>query len=233
MNKLRVGLVLVALVGTNLGLGGVLLADDRPKGPDEDGTKPALTRIAGEGMMNSHAYQYLTELSDDIGSRVTGSPAERKSEEWAAAKMKAMGLENVHLEKYTIWKGWTRGTAEAQLLSPAPHRLHVDAMGWTGSTVAGGAEGDVVTVNMFDIDEEIKNVSRLRGKVALVTQSGRPKKNFMMLFASFGDFLKAAHDAGAIAVIGGQGGSKSTGMNLTHTGILGFDNDFAIPVVSM
>jgi Zn-dependent M28 family amino/carboxypeptidase len=55
----------------------------------------------------------------------------------------------------------------------------------------------------------------------------------MLLFATFGDFLKAAHDAGAIAVIGGQGGSKSAGMNLTHTGILGFDTDYAIPVVSM
>jgi len=41
------------------------------------------------------------------------------------------------------------------------HRLHVDAMGWTGSTAAGGAEGEVVTVNLFDIDEEVKNVSRL------------------------------------------------------------------------
>jgi len=229
MRKYLAGLAMFGLFGTS----GMVLADDRPKGPEEDGTKPALARIAGEGMMNSHAFEYLTELSDDIGSRVTGSPAERKSEEWGAAKMKAIGLENVHLEKYTIWKGWTRGTAEAQLLSPTPHRLHVDAMGWTGSTVVGGAEGDVVTVNMFDIDEEIKKVSRLRGKVVLVTQSGRPKKNFMMLFASFGDFLKAAHDAGAIAVIGGQGGSKSTGMNLTHTGILGFDNDYAIPVVSM
>src|SRR5205807_8256692 len=87
--------------------------------------------------------------------------------------------------------------------------------------------------NLFDIDEEVKNVSRLKGKVVLVTQSGRPKKSFMLLFATFGDFLKAAHDAGAIAVIGGQGASKSTGMNLTHTGILGFDVDFAIPVVSM
>jgi hypothetical protein len=229
MHKYLAGLAMFGLFGAS----GMALADDRPKGPEEDGTKPALARIAGEGMMNSHAFEYLTELSDDIGSRVTGSPAERKSEEWGAAKMKAIGLENVHLEKYTIWRGWTRGTAEAQLLSPTPHRLHVDAMGWTGSTVAGGVEGDVVTVNMFDIDEEIKNVSRLRGKVVLVTQSGRPKKNFMMLFASFGDFLKAAHDAGAIAVIGGQGGSKSAGMNLTHTGILGFDNDYAIPVVSM
>jgi len=233
MNKLRARFVAVALVGTSLGWGGLMRADDRAKGPEEDGTKPALARIAGEGFMNSHAYQYLTELSDDIGARVTGSAAERKAEEWGAAKMKAIGLENVHLEKYTIWKGWTRGTAEAQLLSPAPHKLHVDAMGWTGSTAVGGAEGDLAPVNLFDIDEEIKNVSRLKGKIVLVTQSGKPKKSFMLLFATFGDFLKAAHDAGVIAVIGGQGGSKSTGMNLTHTGILGFDVDYAVPVVSM
>jgi carboxypeptidase Q len=229
MNRFSAVLAVIGILGAS----GAALADDRPKGPDEDGTKPALTRIAGEGMMNSHAFQYLTELSDDIGSRVTGSPAERKAEEWSAAKMKAIGLENVRLEKYTIWKGWTRGTAEAQLLSPTPHKLHVDSMGWTGSTAAGGAEGDLVTINLFDIDEEIKNASRLKGKIVLVTQKGQPKKPFMLLFASFGSFLKAAHDAGAVAVIGGQGGSKSSGMNLTHTGILGFDADYAIPVVSM
>jgi hypothetical protein len=34
-------------------------------------------------------------------------------------------------------------------------------------------------------------------------------------------------------VIGGQGGRKSSGLNLTHTGILGFDADFSVPVVSM
>src|SRR5882724_8995341 len=201
----RVGVVATVLCAAALAAGGAVLADDRPKGPEEDGTKPALTRIAGEAMMNSHAYEYVTELSDDIGSRVTGTPAERKAEEWGAAKMKAIGLENVHLEKYTIWKGWTRGSADAQLLSPTPHKLHVDAMGWTGSTDAGGAEGEVATVNLFDIDDEIKNASRLKGKVVLVVQKGQPKKNFMMLFASFGDFLRAAHDAGAIAVIGGQG----------------------------
>ena len=229
MNRVGVGLVAVWFLAGS----GTALADDRPKGPDEDGTKPALARIAGEGMLNSHAYQYLTELGDDVGSRVTGSPADHKAEEWGVAKMKAIGLENVHLERFTIWKGWTRGTAEAQLLSPAPHKLHVDAMGWTGSTAADGVEGDLVPVNMFQIDEEIRNVSRLKGKIALVTQRGKPRKDLVMLFAEFGDFLKAAHDAGVLAVIGGQGGSKSYGMNLTHTGILGFDEDFPIPVVSM
>src|SRR5256886_12893492 len=62
---------------------------------------------------------------------------------------------------------------------------------------------------------------------------GEPKKSGDVLFAIFGDFLRAASKAGAIAVIGGQGGSKALGMNLTHTGILGFDADFAIPVLSL
>jgi len=232
----RVFVKLAVLTVASVGLAVLpLRADNRstPKGPDEDGTKPALTRIAGEGMMNSHAFEFLTELSDDIGGRVTGTPAERKAEDWGVAKMKSIGLENVHTEKYTIWRGWTRGTAEGEILTPVRHKLHVDAMGWTGSTPAGGAEGDLVTVNMFDIDNEIKHVSRLKGKIVLVTTKGKPTKDEMSLFAMFGDFLKAAGSAGAIAVIGGQGGGKSTGMNLTHTGILGFNADFAVPVVSM
>jgi len=210
-------------------------ADNRPapKGPDEDGTKPALVKIAGEAMIDSHAFQYLTELSDDIGSRVTGSPAERKAEQWGVAKMKAIGLENVHTEKYQLWRGWTRGMAQGELLEPIRRPLHVDAMGWTGSTPAGGAEGQVVTVNLFDIEEEVKHASRLSGKIVLVIIEGAPKKNEESLFAIFGDFLKAAGKAGAVAVIGGQAGAKASGMNLTHTGILGFDADFSIPVLSM
>jgi carboxypeptidase Q len=234
MRRLLAGMAVAAL-GFTLGGAWAVRADNRPvpKGPDEDGTKPALVKIAGEGMMDSHAFQYLTELSDDIGSRVTGSPAERKAEEWGVAKMKAMGLENVHTEKYQLWRGWTRGTAQAEMLEPMRRPLHVDAMGWTGSTPAGGAEGEVVPVNLFDIDEEVKHASRLSGKIVLVMRYGTPKRDEDSLFAIFGDFLKAAGKAGAVAVIGGQAGSKASGLNLTHTGILGFDADFAIPVVSM
>src|SRR5215470_8491650 len=216
-----------------LALAGVAAADNKVKGPKEDGTMPALTKIAGEGLLNSRAYQYLTELSDDIGSRVTGSPEERKSEEWAVAKMKEMGLENVHTEKYTIWRGWTRGSADAQLLSPMKRKLHIDAMGWVGSTAPNGADADVVTVNLFNLDEEAKNLGRLKSKIVLVQSKGKPKKDFTLIFADFGNFLKSLSNAGVVAVIGGQGGSRSVGMNLTHTGILGFDADFAVPIVSM
>ena len=63
MNRVGVGVAAMVLGAVALAAGGAVLADDRPKGPEEDGTKPALTRIAGEAMMNSHAYEYLTELS--------------------------------------------------------------------------------------------------------------------------------------------------------------------------
>src|SRR5437867_3393858 len=200
----RMQRILVGLLAASLSLLGLpLRAENRtaPKGPDEDGTKPALVRIAGEGLLNSHAFGFLTELSDDIGGRVTGTPADRQAEEWGVAKMKSLGLENVHTEQYTIWRGWTRGTAEGEILAPVHHRLQIDAMGWTGSTPAGGAEGDVVRVNMFDIENELKNVSRLKGKIALVTAKGQPPQNEMNLFALFGDFLKAAGTARVLAVI--------------------------------
>ena len=204
-----------------------------PKGPDEDGTKPALTAIAGEGFYNSHAFAYLTELTDNVGGRVTGSPAGQKAIDWGLAKMNAIGLQNVHAEKWSMWKGWTRGSAFAEMLAPLRHPLTVDAMGWTGSTPAEGADAEVVTANLFDLDSEMADMSRFRGKVVLMKPEGVPKKNFWMIFAQYGDFLKDLHKAGAVAVIGGQGGFKAEGMHLTHTGILGFAQDFAIPVVDM
>jgi len=207
-------------------------ADERFKGPDEDGTKPALAKIAGEGMMNSHAFEYLTELSDNVGARVTGTPEAQKAIDWGIAKMRGIGLENVRAEKWQLWRGWRRGTADAELITPIRHKLHVDAMGWTGSTAAGGVEGEIVPVNVLDLDHEMKEVAGLKGKIALVVAKGNPRRGGDT-FARFGDFLRSAAKAGVLLVIGGQGGGKASGMNLTHTGILGFDADFAIPVVSM
>src|SRR5260370_3462295 len=66
----------------------------------------------------------------------------------------------------------------------------------------------------------------------MMTAKGRRNKSFFLIFAQFCDFLKAAGSAGASAVIGGPMG-KSVGMNLTHTGILGFNADCAMPVVSI
>ncbi|MGH7836197.1 MAG: M28 family peptidase, partial [Candidatus Binataceae bacterium] len=205
-----------------------------PPAANDDGTRKALAAVAGAGMMETHTYEYLEELSDDIGARVTGSPEAAQAEAWGVQKMKDMGLENVHLESWQLFRGWTRISASADLIAPIHRRLMIDSMGWVGSTSAGGVDGEVVPVNAFQLADEMKNnAGKWRGKILLTVQRGEKPADSFGTFAKFGDFLRAAHEAGALAVIGGQGGRPSTGMHLTHTGILGFDAYFEIPVVSM
>ncbi|HTB19637.1 MAG TPA: hypothetical protein VK708_16055, partial [Bryobacteraceae bacterium] len=173
--------------------------------PATDGTLKALMAVAGAGTMDTHTYQYLEELSDDIGARVTGSPAAARAVDWGVEKMKAIGLENVHAEPWQLSRGWTRISADAEIVSPIHRRVTIDAMGWVGSTPAGGAEGEVVEVNGYQLENELKNnVSNWRGKILMIVQKGEKPKDGSVAFAKFGEFLKAAHEAGAIAVIGGQ-----------------------------
>jgi carboxypeptidase Q len=226
-----IGVVLTALL---VALRPPASSADNPASPAEDGTLKALAAIAGAGAMENDAYMYLEELSDDIGGRVTGSPQAAKAIAWGVDKMKAMGLENVHTESWQLFRGWTRGSADAEIISPIHRKLMIDSLGWVGSTPAGGVEADVVAVNAYQLQEEMKNNSaNWHGKVLLVMHKGKPPADFMAAFAKFGDFLNVAHTAGAVAVIGGQGGAKSAGMHLTHTGVLGFDSVYEIPVVSM
>jgi carboxypeptidase Q len=200
----------------------------------DDGTLKALAAVAGAATMESHTYEYLREISDDIGARVTGSPEAGRAIAWGVEKMKAIGLENVHTEPFQIFRGWTRISADAELLAPIHRRLMVDSMGWVGSTAPGGAEADVVGVNTYDLTNEMKNnAASWRGKILITYAKGEPPKDRMAAFARFGTFLKATHDNGAIAVIGGQGGRPSAGMHLTHTGALGFSTAYDTPVVSM
>ncbi|MGC1107982.1 MAG: M28 family peptidase, partial [Candidatus Acidiferrales bacterium] len=228
----------IAAIAAALFAGAVALAatgsDNDNVAALNDGTMPALSAIAGQGMMDSHAYEYLEELSDDIGARVTGSPQCNAAIQWGLDKMRAMGLQNVHAEPWQIFRGWTRVSASAEIISPARHPLMIDSMGWVGSTPQGGVDADVVPVNVYQLDQELaQNSGNWRGKVLLVVQKGDAPHNGMAGFAKFGLFLIKAHDAGAVAVIGGQGGGKSQGMHLTHTGILGFAAYYDIPVVSM
>jgi carboxypeptidase Q len=225
---------IVALFALSLPLAAATNAPPEPASPATDGTLPALTAIAGRGMMESDAYSYLEQLSDEIGGRVTGSPACARAIRWGIEKMQSIGLANVHTEKWQLSRGWTRISASAELLGPVQRPLKVDSMGWVGSTPAGGVTAEVVPVNDYDLDNEIQNnAPHWTGKILLVIQKGEAPKDRTATFAKFGPFLKAAFAAHAVAVIGGQGGSKAEGMDLTHTGVLGFDTFYDIPVVSI
>ena len=203
--------------------------------PPDDATQSALIKIAGYSTMDSPAFTYLTQLSDDIGPRVTGSPSDQRAVQWGVAQMQSIGLQNVRAEKYSVWKGWTRGTAEASILSPTPRKLTIAAMGWTGSTPPGGVDADLAAANVFDLEDAIKNAKNYRGKVVFLWAQGKPKTNLNIgiIFGQIGEFLRAANREGVLAVLTGDYGFKPEGLGLVHTGILGFAKDFAIPFAEL
>lgn len=235
MNQRRIFIFLSTVILLSLSHFDIATAQtEKSQSTPEDGDLKALTAIAGAGTLGNNAYDYLRQLSDDIGARVTGSPQAARAISWGVEKMKVIGLENVHTESFQLFRGWTRISADAELLSPLHRKLTIDSMGWAGSTPQDGVEGEVLSVNAYGLTDEMKrNTPKWRGKILLLVQNGAPPADRLATRARFGEFLKKAHQAGALAVIGGQGGSKAAGMHLTHTGMLGVDVSFDIPVVSI
>lgn len=113
------------------------------------------------------AYTWVSELTTRFGPRPAGSPNEQAAAEWAAARLKDLGFDNVHIETFPI-TAWVRGTESAQLISPSVQPLALAALGESPPTPAAGLEGDVV---IFATLEELKAApaGSLTGKIAMVT----------------------------------------------------------------
>lgn len=103
----------------------------------------------------------LRHLSDEIGSRLTGSANLEKANRWAADRMKDYGLVNVRLEPWEIPVGWERGTAKMRIVEPDTGRtLDIAARGWTPGT-PGKITGPVV---LFDVKTK-EDLAKFKGKL--------------------------------------------------------------------
>lgn len=125
----------------------------------------AVAEVAGK----SEIMANLRHLSDMIGPRITGSKNLQKANEWAAARMKACGLENVKLEPWEIPVGWERGTASFKLVEPDNGRtLYVAARGWTPGT-DGKKTGEVMFLKIRTRDDLKQYKGKLKDAIVLLT----------------------------------------------------------------
>ncbi len=132
--------------------------------------KPVADQLSAS-VYNGPSMTTLGELADGIGGRLTGSPAYVRSTEWAAAKFRSYGIQNVRLDPFTIDAGWQRGTASGSIMTPLARPLHVASLGWAPSTPAGGVEGAVVVVADVGADVLRAREKELRGKIVLLDTS--------------------------------------------------------------
>jgi len=129
-------------------------------------------QILGEIRDHSELMTNLEYLSDRIGPRLTGSPRLKQANEWTAEMFRKYGLENVHLESYTIPHAWIRGTARARILSPAEHPLTIASAAWAPST-KGVLHAKIVYVDAKKPEDYAKFHGKLKGAI-VITQDPAP-----------------------------------------------------------
>ncbi len=163
------------------------------------------------------AYSWVSELTTRFGPRPAGSGNEQHAAQWAAARLKALGFDNVHIESFPL-SAWVRGAESAQLVSPDPQPLVIAALGESPPTPPGGLEGDVV---IFPTLEELKAAASgsLSGKIAMVAQRmvrAQDGSGYGVAVTARVDGPHEAAQRGAIAFLLRSVGTDSH--RLAHTG---------------
>ena len=108
--------------------------------------------------------QYLT---DRIGPRLTGSAKLDAASHWTEEKFKSYGLENVHLEPWTVGAAWARGTARGRIVEPVEQELTLVSYGWSPST-KGVVRGNVIGIKALKPEELEQYRGKLKGAIVLV-----------------------------------------------------------------
>lgn len=112
------------------------------------------------------AWSIVADLTTQIGPRPAGSPREAAAREWAAARLKALGFDNVTIDPFTM-KAYVRGTDKARLTAPYDQPLAITALGYSGATPAEGIAAELVYFPSLAALNAAPDGS-LKGKIAFV-----------------------------------------------------------------
>jgi acetylornithine deacetylase/succinyl-diaminopimelate desuccinylase-like protein len=127
-----------------------------------------VTSIRQEGFRNSKVMETLSELTDRIGPRLTGSPNMKRANEWTRQQLDGWGLSNSHLESYgPFGRGWSEESVYVRMTSPDVAMLIAQPEAWTPST-AGMVRGRVVRAQLERKEDFDKYRGKLSGQIVLL-----------------------------------------------------------------
>jgi carboxypeptidase Q len=136
-----------------------------------------VSRIRDEGLRRSQVMETARHLSDEIGFRVTGSPALKKANEWTREKLAEWGLQNAHLEPYHFGPGWSYTRGVLEVLRPYELTLLALPKTWTPGTDAGPIRGTLMIVSIESEKDFEQYRGKLAGKILLTSARRDPVKD--------------------------------------------------------
>ncbi|MEM6795194.1 MAG: M20/M25/M40 family metallo-hydrolase [Acidobacteriota bacterium] len=132
-----------------------------------------VNQIREEGFRRSQVTETARYLTQEIGPRLTGSPANREAFEWTRDRLSEWGLENARLEPFEFGHGWTFDRAAVHMI--VPHSVPLSALpnAWTPGT-EGPVRGTAMRLEIKTRQDLEKHKGKLAGKILFVDEAGEP-----------------------------------------------------------
>jgi carboxypeptidase Q len=133
-----------------------------------------INRISDVGFNHSEVVNTAAYLADEIGGRMTNSPAMRKAERWTQDRFKSWGLKDVRTEGFDFGRGWWIESSHVRMIAPRPLELRAIPLAWTPAT-NGVLSAPVIVAPMISETDFAEWKGKLAGKIVLVTWPAPPK----------------------------------------------------------
>ncbi|MFI4979737.1 MAG: M20/M25/M40 family metallo-hydrolase [Nevskiales bacterium] len=192
-----------------------------------------LARIRDAALSSDWAWQRLSDLTDKIGPRLSGSPGAEAAVVQVAAALQAAGL-TVTLQPAKV-PHWVRGEELAELVDYPGHpagltqHLHLTTLGGSVATPKKGLTAPVLVVHSFD---DLKaHAAEAKGRIVLfdnafdqdLADNGHAMSAYGQAVAYRVQGASAAARVGAVAsLIRSVGGAD---FRLPHTGVMKYEDD--------
>jgi hypothetical protein len=198
--------------------------------PTNDAT---LRRIWAVGMDSSRTHELAQALLDSIGPRLTGTPGQKRGNDWLVKTYRSWGVD-ARNEQYGTWRGWRRGYSHIDLVEPRVRSLEGTMLGYSPGTGRQDVTATTVILPQFaDSAAFVRWLPEVRGKFVLLSAAQptcRPTQdweaNATPASKSRMDSLRAAVGREWTARVQGTGygvalGTGSLGLRLEAAGAAG------------
>ncbi len=190
-----------------------------------------IRKIYDEALVNGRSYEWLRQLTTEVGPRLSGSEGAKKAVAWGKVEMEALGLDRVFLQDVMV-PHWVRGAKEKAYILNGKQKTDVSivALGGSVATPKGGIVAEVIEVKSF---QELRDLGkeRCKGKIIFFNRPmDATKINTFDAYGGAGDQRRnGATEAAKMGAVGTIVRSLSNTLNdFPHTGTMAYGTGVAL-----
>ncbi len=133
-----------------------------------------LKAIYNTALTQSKCYSWLDDLSNKIGSRLSGSAGAEKAVQYTKAQLETLGLDRVYLQEIKV-PHWVRGEKETAYIldNKTKTNIPICALGASVATPNKGITAEVVEVHSFKELSELGEAN-VKGKIVFYNRPFDP-----------------------------------------------------------